>query len=115
MAGDMGMMSHGGMMHRSGQTSGGGAAEQNATDEGERVYTSACAMCHGRGLAGAPRYGDAAAWAPRIKQGRKTLYDHALHGYRGMPAKGGHTDLSDAQVDQAVDHMVKAAGGWGGK
>ena len=66
-------------------------------------------------LSGAPRVGDRAAWAPRIHQGRDTLYDHALHGYRAMPAKGGHADLSDAQVEAAVDYLVKAGSGWGDK
>jgi len=60
--------------------------------------------------AGAPKFGDKAAWAPRIKQGKETLYKHAIGGFKGksgvMPAKGGRTDLSDADVKAAVDYMV---------
>jgi cytochrome c5 len=70
-------------------------------------------MCHGTGLAGAPKPGDKANWAPRIKQGTATLYDHAIKGFTGaagmMPAKGGRMDFSDDQVKAAVDHMVAAS------
>jgi cytochrome c5 len=57
--------------------------------------------------------GDKAAWAPRIAQGPNVLHDHAIKGFQGkagvMPAKGGNTSLSDADVKAAVDHMVAAA------
>jgi len=73
---------------------------------GEKTYKTVCFACHAFGAAGAPKFGDKAAWAPRIKKGKKTLYKHALHGFKGMPAKGGRTDLSDADVKAAVDYMV---------
>jgi len=77
---------------------------------GSDVYAEACAACHGAGIAGAPRVGDAAAWAPRLAQGMDTLVQHAINGFQGnagfMPAKGGRVDLSDADVAAAVDHMV---------
>ena len=70
-----------------------------------------CKACHGYGLAGAPRIGDAEAWRPRIAQGRDTLYLHALNGLLGksgteMPARGGNDALSDEQIKAAVDYMV---------
>ncbi|MBE9515429.1 MAG: cytochrome c5 family protein [Proteobacteria bacterium] len=78
--------------------------------DGAGTYTSACAACHATGAAGAPKLGDKADWAPRIKAGNATLYSHAIKGYQGkkgfMPAKGGQTQLSDAVVKAAVDHMV---------
>ncbi len=85
-----------------------------ATDlSGEEVYNQACVACHGAGIAGAPKFGDAAAWASRIGQGVETLNQHAIAGYQGkagfMPAKGGRTDLSDQSVINAVDYMVAAA------
>jgi cytochrome c5 len=77
---------------------------------GTEVFEGACKACHGLGIAGAPKAGDHAAWAPRIAKGKNTLYEHALKGFTGtsgiMPAKGGRTDLSDDLIKQAVDHMV---------
>ena len=61
------------------------------------------------GVAGAPKFGDKAAWAARIKQGQDKVYGNAIKGIRAMPAKGGAPDLTDAQVKSAVDHMVGAA------
>lgn len=90
-----------------------GAAAATGTAQaadGAGTYNSACAACHATGAAGAPKVGDKAAWTARIKQGNKTLYDHAIKGYQGkkgfMPAKGGQAQLSDAAVKAAVDHMV---------
>jgi cytochrome c5 len=77
---------------------------------GQEVFAMACAVCHDAGVAGAPRMGDAAAWAPRIAQGKAVMYQRVLEGYQGkdgfMPAKGGRTDLSDQAVISAVDHIV---------
>ena len=80
--------------------------------DGKAIYEQACVACHGAGIAGAPKFGDKAAWAPRIKQGPAMLHDHALKGFTGkagmMPPKGGRMDFSDDQVKAAVDHMVAA-------
>jgi len=80
------------------------------TLDGEQVYNAACMACHGSGVAGAPKFGDAGAWKARIAQGADTLHKHALEGFQGaagvMPPKGGRTDLSDAEVMAAVDFMV---------
>ena len=77
---------------------------------GVDVFNQACVACHGAGVAGAPKFGDKAAWAARIAQGADTLHTHALQGFQGkggfMPPKGGRTDLSDQSVMNAVDYMV---------
>ena len=65
--------------------------------------------CHGAGIAGAPKFGDKAAWAPRIKPGMHALYATALKGKGVMPAKGGNPSLSDDDVKAAVDYMVAAS------
>lgn len=85
-----------------------------ATDEpksGKTVYESTCAACHSGALPGAPAIGKAEDWAPRIDKGMDTLYKHAIEGFQGeggmMPAKGGNTALSDAEVKAAVDYMVE--------
>jgi cytochrome c5 len=81
-------------------------------DIGKKVFDSACVACHGAGIAGAPKFADRAAWAPRLAQGTTTLYDHAIKGFQGragvMPPKGGSA-ASDADVKAAVDYMVSAA------
>lgn len=83
---------------------------QAANDEGKAIYNKTCALCHAAGVAGAPKPGDKADWAPRIAQGNDTLYKHAIEGFTGskgaMPARGGGASLSDEQVKAAVDHMV---------
>jgi len=72
-----------------------------------------CGVCHGAGVAGAPKFGDKAAWAPRIAQGNDTLYTHAIKGFQGkagmMPAKGGNASLKDEDVKASVDYMVGKA------
>ena len=84
-----------------------------AAADGKKVYDSACTACHTAGIAGAPKSGDKAAWAPRIAQGINVLHDHAIKGFQGkagvMPAKGGNASLSDAEVKAAVDYMVAGA------
>jgi cytochrome c5 len=78
---------------------------------GEAVYTAACSACHAAGLAGAPRTGDAAAWAPRIKQGFDLLVKHAVEGFKAMPPKGGNTNLDSIEVARAVAFMGNQSGG----
>ncbi len=79
--------------------------------DGAGAYQSNCASCHGAGIAGAPKSGDKASWAPRIAQGKVTLYKHAIEGYTGkngvMPAKGGRSDWPDDLIKLAVDYMVE--------
>ncbi len=79
-------------------------------NSGEEVYSSACIACHGLGVAGAPKMGDASQWSARVAQGMETLYTHAIEGYNGsagvMPAKGGRADLTDDHVKISVDYMV---------
>ena len=77
--------------------------------DGKKVYDSGCIACHGAGIAGAPKFGDKAAWAPRIKTGMDALYAAALNGKGAMPPKGGNTTLPDADVKAAVDFMVANA------
>jgi len=73
---------------------------------GEKIYRLACAFCHDRGVAGAPKTGDVAAWNARLAQGMEPLYAVAIRGKGAMPAKGGNRSLSDADVSAAVDYMV---------
>lgn len=89
------------------------AANAAGADRGKATYDSSCGVCHGAGIAGAPKFGDKAAWAPRIAKGAETLHTHALKGFQGkagtMPAKGGNASLPDADVKAAVDYMMSKA------
>ena len=76
---------------------------------GKAVYDETCHVCHATGLAGSPKFGDKAAWAPRIATGIDALHKAAINGLNAMPPRGGNASLSDAQVKAAVDYMVSAA------
>ena len=76
---------------------------------GKSTYEATCAVCHASGVAGAPKFGDKAAWAPRIAQGLPALHASALKGKGAMPPKGGNMSLSDEAVKAAVDYMANAA------
>ena len=92
---------------------GAGSAAAAMPKNGTELFEQTCSVCHGQGIAGAPKAGDKAVWAPRIAEGKATLYEHALKGFQGktgvMPPKGGRTDVPDDLVRQAVDHMVQMA------
>ena len=94
-----------------GDSSCGGAAAAAASSgprSGEDVYNAACMACHSTGAAGAPKLGDAAAWADRIAKGTDVLYSSCINGIAGtgMMAKGGCMNCSDEEVNAAVDYMV---------
>jgi cytochrome c5 len=77
---------------------------------GPQVYNEACIACHGSGIGGAPKVGDVGAWGPRIAQGISVLHENAIDGFQGstgyMPPKGARVDLSDKEINDAVDYMV---------
>lgn len=82
------------------------AAAAGGARSGKDIYSSVCFACHGTGAAGAPKFGDAAAWAPRIKQGIDTLLNHAIHGLRAMPPRGTCADCSDDDLKAAIEYMT---------
>ncbi|MCX8116192.1 MAG: c-type cytochrome, partial [Burkholderiaceae bacterium] len=71
------------------------------------LYTQACQVCHAAGVAGAPKLGDKAAWAPRIGQGAAALAASVIKGKGAMPPKGGSA-ASDAEIKAAVEYMLAA-------
>ncbi|MCB1603439.1 MAG: c-type cytochrome [Gammaproteobacteria bacterium] len=80
---------------------------------GQKIYDATCRLCHGTGLAGAPKVEDTVTWEHRLQQGKSKVYEHAINGYQGqygvMPPRGGNMELSDDDVKAAVDFMVKDA------
>lgn len=85
------------------------AGAQKVAADGKGLYTAVCAACHTTGAAGAPKFGDKAAWAPRIKEGVPHLVETAIKGKGAMPAKGGKADATEADIRAAVEYMVNAA------
>ena len=77
---------------------------------GEEVYKAQCVACHAAGVAGAPKFGDTGAWAPRIATGFESLWNSALKGKGAMGAQGGG-DYEDTEIGRAVVYMTAAAGG----
>ena len=82
------------------------AAATVKTSTGKTVFESNCAVCHVPGAANAPKFGDKAAWNPRIKSSVENLYKSAINGKNAMPPKGGNATLGDADVKAAVDYIV---------
>ncbi|SAK42736.1 cytochrome c family protein [Caballeronia calidae] len=85
-----------------------GAQSADAAQAGKALYEQVCQACHAAGVLNAPKFGDKAAWAPRLKEPMDTVYNYALHGKGAMPPKGG-SNAPDADVKAAVDYMVNAA------
>lgn len=76
----------------------------------EKIYNTTCATCHAMAIAGAPKFGDPAAWAPRIEKGMETLYKHSIEGLPpAMPAKGMCFQCTDEELKAVVDYMINAA------
>ncbi|MBE0586840.1 MAG: cytochrome c5 family protein [Hydrogenophaga sp.] len=84
---------------------GAAAAAPTAALSGEALYNKACVACHAAGVAGAPKFGDKAAWGPRIGLGLEALTASAIKGKGAMPPKGGST-ASDAEIQAAVEFIL---------
>jgi len=84
-------------------------SDSAALKTGEQAFAAQCTACHSAGVAGAPKLGDASAWAPRISQGYDALLHSALGGKGAMPPQGGG-DLSDLEIGRAVVYMANKAG-----
>ena len=82
------------------------ASARAGADGGQKVYDQNCGVCHN---AIAPKLGDHGAWVPRIKQGTDTLVGSVIKGKGAMPPRGGHANLSDADIRAAVEYMESQA------
>jgi cytochrome c5 len=81
-------------------------AAKPAAADGKAVYDKVCFACHVQSVAGSPRLGDKAAWAPRIQQGVDALVQSVTKGKGAMPPKAGNPALTDAEIRAAVEFMV---------
>jgi len=84
-----------------------GAASESLTS-GKKIYETTCVVCHGSGLAGAPKFADKTAWKPRIAQGFDVLFKHVQQGYKAMPPKGTCTACSEADLKAAVNYLINS-------
>lgn len=80
-----------------------------APRSGEELYNGTCAGCHASGVLGAPKFGDAGDWAPRLEKGVDGLTTSAINGLNAMPPRGGCANCSDDEMRGAVEYMVNAA------
>lgn len=85
------------------------ASANTGPRSGEEVFKGQCASCHATGMMGAPKFGDAGAWGPRLAKGEATLAEHAIKGFNAMPAQGGG-DFSDLEIHRAAVYMANHAG-----
>jgi len=90
---------------------GAGHAAQAHEKSGKQVVDSVCVQCHGTGINGAPKIGDAKAWAKLSDQGLTALTSHALEGVRNMPPHGGNFKLTDIEIQRGITYMVNQSGG----
>lgn len=90
---------------------GGGSVDSGEPQSGEQVYNSVCMACHNSGVAGAPKIDNASAWQSRLDErgGYDPIYQNALNGYKGMPAKGG-ANISEEELDRAVKYIFEESG-----
>lgn len=84
------------------------APSASAAVNGKALYDKACFVCHAAGVAGAPKFGDKAAWAPYIAQGIDSMVKIAISGKGAMPPRGG-SSASDEEIHAAVQYMVEHA------
>ena len=89
---------------------GAAGATTGAAKSGEEIVKEVCGACHVPGVANAPKLGDKAAWAPRLKQGLNGLLQSVVKGKGAMPPRAG-SSLSDEELAGAIVFMANQAGG----
>ena len=82
------------------------ADTQTASADGQNIYQKSCQACHAAGIAGAPKLGDKAAWAPRIAKGNDALLSSVTNGLKAMPPKGTCMSCSEDELRATVEYMV---------
>jgi cytochrome c5 len=89
----------------------GAPAAPAGSRAGEDIVKATCGTCHAAGVAGAPKIGDKAAWAPHIKEGLQAMLKTAITGVKAMPPRGGQADLTDTELARAIVFMANQSGG----
>lgn len=86
------------------------AAADETARNGEALYRDHCAVCHDKGVLGAPKIGDHKAWKGRIAEGKRMQVRMAIKGIRKMPPRGGNPKLSDEEMERAVVYLLNSSG-----
>lgn len=81
------------------------AAAVDPNVKGKEIYQTVCMACHATGVANSPKFGDKAAWAPRLKDGIENAIAIGIKGLNAMPPKGGYTG-SDEEFKAAALYMI---------
>jgi len=84
----------------------GGAGSAAGARSAADIVKNTCSACHQTGAANAPKLGDAAAWAPRIKTGVNALVQSVIKGKGAMPPKAGNPSLSEGEIRAAIEFMT---------
>jgi len=82
------------------------AAAASGPKEPAEIYQSSCSACHGSGVMGAPKFGDAAAWNERLEKGMDTLVANAISGINAMPPRGTCASCSDEEIKATIQYMI---------
>ena len=82
------------------------ADTQTSSADGQKIYQASCQACHVAGVAGAPKLGDKAAWAPRVAKGNEALFLSVKNGLNAMPPKGTCMTCSEDELRAAIEYMV---------
>lgn len=85
------------------------AGAQAFAADGKAVYDKTCVACHASGVANAPKFGDKAAWAPRVATGKDAMLASVVKGKGAMPPRAGAAGITDDDIKAAIDYMVAAA------
>jgi len=92
-----------------GARSGEDRGKPAAAADGKGIYDKVCFACHAQSVAGSPKLGDKAAWAPRIQTGTNAMLQSVIKGKGAMPPKAGNPSLSEQEIRAAIDFMVSQA------
>lgn len=82
------------------------ASDSSGPRDGKAIYDQFCTACHSIGVAGAPKFGSASDWAPRLAKGKSSLISNAINGINAMPPRGTCGDCSDDEITVAIDYML---------
>jgi cytochrome c5 len=93
--------------HGGGGKAKGGEVTPAMLAQGKAVYEKTCSVCHATGVAGAPKFGEKAAWKEHVAHGLEHMAEIAIRGEGAMPPRGGNPKLSDAEVRAAVAYIME--------
>ncbi|MEE9304069.1 MAG: c-type cytochrome, partial [Thiotrichaceae bacterium] len=88
------------------------AASAGSERSGKEIVEKTCQSCHAHGVANAPKLDDSAKadWEARLASGMDSVIETAKKGKGAMPPMGADPSLSDAELKNAIVHMLEKAG-----